>query len=217
MGYLGSDAIGPRLQGWIEQYGLKTLVETGLEHGRSMAWATTNLSGIEKFISIEIDYKWIASAEKIGLMHHDPAPGNPERKLLDARIVLLHGESVDKLPDAISVSSGNILWWLDAHTPKRGAQFEKDKVAAQEELLKREIAFPLDRELEIIKSHRDISGDVFLIDDMRLYDKSGSAKWYMKRGYDDPGSSVFITRELEPTHIVTKEWKDSGYLIALPR
>lgn len=217
MGYLGGAAIASDLPGWIEKYSLKTLVETGLEHGRSMAWATTNLSGIEKFISIEIDYKWIESANRIGLMHHDPSPGAPERKILDGSIHLIHGESADKLPEAIGIAEGNILWWLDAHVPKKGARFDPDKVATQEELLKRDIAFPLERELDVIKAHRDIGGDVFLIDDMRLYDKRGSAKWYMERGYGDPGNSDFIMRALEATHVITKRHADSIYLIAIPK
>jgi hypothetical protein len=182
-----------------------------------MAWATTNLSGIEKFVAVEIDYKWIVSAGEIGLMHHDPAPGAPERKMLDDSINLIHGESADKLPEAIEISEGNILWWLDAHVPKRGARFEQDKEATTEELLHRDVAFPLERELGVIKAQRDISGDVFIIDDMRLYDKNGSKNWYVERGYDNPGTSDFITSELEATHTIEKIHKDSIYLIALPK
>lgn len=215
MGYLGSDALTVQL--WVDKYNLKTLVETGLEQGRSMAWATTTLSGIEKFVAIEIDYKWIEAAGKIGLMVHDPAPGAPERKMLDDNIYLIHGESADKIPEAIEISEGNILWWLDAHVPKKGARFEQDKAATMEELLHKDVAFPLERELGAIKAQRNISGDVFIIDDMRLYDKQGTMNFYTKRGYDHPGTSEFIMSELESTHTIVKIHKDSIYLIALPK
>lgn len=214
MGYLGSDTLNKSLvQSWIDKYDLKTFVETGLENGRSLSWLM-KLERIAKFISIDIDYRCLERAGRLGLEQYD----TDEYMALNDSVTLLHGASVDMLPAAMSASEGNILWWLDAHVPKAGGQWlDQDSAASPEDVLEKRVAFPLEEELEVIMSSRDISKDVILVDDMRVYDQGSWRRIFADRGYGDVGSSDFISRALEPTHVVTKERADSIYLIALPR
>ncbi len=214
MGFLGSDTLNKVLiQSWIDKYDLKTFVETGLENGRSLSWLM-KLERIAKFISIDIDYRCIERAERLGLEQYD----TDEYMTLNDSVTLLHGASVDMLPTAIEGAEGNILWWLDAHVPKVGGQWlDRGAAASQEDVLERRVAFPLEEELEVLMASRDISKDVILVDDMRVYDQGSWRRIFADRGYGDVGSSDFISRALEPTHIVTKERADSIYLIALPK
>lgn len=214
MGFMGSDTLNKdRIQGWIDKYDLKTFVETGLENGRSLSWLM-KLEKIEKFISIDIDYRCLERAERLGLEQYD----TDEYMALNDSVTLLHGSSVDMLPTAMDAAEGNILWWLDAHVPKVGGQWlNQDLAASQEDIRDMSVAFPLEEELEVLKASRDISKDVILVDDMRVYDQDSWHRIFTERGYGDTGSSDFVSFALEATHIVTTERADSHYLIALPR
>ena len=221
MGFLGSATLSrAKLQGWIEEYDLNTFIETGLQKGLSLSFMMS-LGTLEKYISIDINYKYIENAKLLGLeqreiedLHNSPCI----RKPLDDSVLLLHGSSVDMIPAAIEAAEGNILWWLDAHLPHlKGRWAGRDEPVGYDEILEPGVAFPLEGELNAMLACRDISKDVILCDDMRVYDHNTYKAHFKKRGYGDTGSSDFIQRALEPTHIITKVQADSRYLIALPR
>ena len=221
MGHLGTATLNrSKLQGWIGKYGLTTFIETGLQKGKSLSFMMS-LDNLEKYISIEINYRYIENAKALGLeqRENEEDPRSPcTRKALDDSVLLLHGSSVDMLPAAIEAAEGNVLWWLDAHLPHPNGQWAgRDEPISEDEVLERSVAFPLERELDIMLACRDISNDVILCDDMRVYDHNTYKSQYRNKGYGDLGSSDFIRRALEPTHVISKTTIDSGYMIALPR
>ena len=164
MGWLGSETLNrAKLQGWIEKYDLNTFIETGTQKGKSLSFMMS-LDNLEKYISIEINYRYIENAKLLGLeqrevedVHNSPCT----RKALDDRVQLLHGSSVDMLPAAMEAAEGNVLWWLDAHLPNVGGRWvDHDEPVSEDEILEPGVAFPLEKELDIVLANRDISNDV---------------------------------------------------------
>jgi hypothetical protein len=175
----------------INRYGLEFFVETGLQKGSGVRKALEY--PFEKVISIEIHSKWITAAKAL--------QANP-------KVQLVHGSSFDMLPKVLaSIEDGPTLWWLDAHLPERYSaavgKFSKAEKAALEDADftnrsedENALSFPMKRELELITQHRDVSGDVFFLDDLHLYRRG----WKPLKNYDDPGDESFIGAMLGATH-----------------
>jgi hypothetical protein len=163
-----------RIGDLIAEYKLNGYVETGLQYGFSLLYAASH-EQFQKLVSIEIDPNSVQTfKETYGEL---------------SKVSLLHGWSSEKIPEAIEIVEGlTVLWWLDAHKPRK-------KVAGRVE---HEKNYPLESELELLVSNRDCSRDVFLMDDIHWYDKE-----------DKPsGSSEFIQRLLGDTHILSGRGSD---------
>jgi hypothetical protein len=118
----------------------------------------------------------------------------------------------------------SVLFFLDAHFP--GADFHK---MTYEESIRQyqEEAFPLENELRIIKSLRDISKDVFIIDDFVLYDKDKNYEsikrgqvWqyeWLQQELNIKTESGFIFDLFSETHNFEKDYRHQGYLIMTPK
>ena len=103
------------------------------------------------------------------------------------------------------IEEGPALFWLDAHLPQRYAG--SPDVAT----------FPLEAELRLICGQRDTSGDVFLMDDLRIYEDGPFRAGPYTLDIPRPaGGAGFVTELLGATHEVTKSYLDEGYIVALP-
>lgn len=196
------------VQAWIDEYNLSAFVETGLEKATSLIHAQT-FPELRKLVSIDINQKWINAAIKKGLHN-------------DSRVTLLHGNSFDMLPSAIGVVRGHrVLWWLDAHFPEK---YTPNKLDPKKSFVgvpqdTHDMMFPVRREVEIITEGRDFSKDLFLMDDLRIYElgEYDGGNWKRRYLYDDPGNSSFAEELLGDTHTITRSGNESGYIIATPK
>ena len=122
------------------------------------------------------------------------------------------GQSSEVMPEILPQLEGNTLFWLDAHFP--GADFGLASYGDEEDLDKR---LPLRSELEIIVEGRDVSNDVFVIDDLRVYEDGPfeTGNWVERNLYGGDGIS-FIEDLFEDTHFVVRSYNKQGFVILLP-
>jgi len=122
------------------------------------------------------------------------------------------GQSSEVMPEILPQLEGNTLFWLDAHFP--GADFGLASYGDEEDLDKR---LPLRSELEIIVNGRDVSNDVFVIDDLRVYEDGPfeTGNWAERNLYGGDGIA-FIEDLFEDTHFVVRSYNKQGFVILLP-
>ena len=122
------------------------------------------------------------------------------------------GQSSEVMPEILPQLEGNTLFWLDAHFP--GADFGLASYGDEEDLDKR---LPLRSELEIIVKGRDVSNDVFVIDDLRVYEDGPfeTGNWAERNLYGGDGIT-FIEDLFEDTHFVVRSYNKQGFVILLP-
>lgn len=122
------------------------------------------------------------------------------------------GQSSEVMPEILPQLEGNTLFWLDAHFP--GADLGLASYGDEEDLDKR---LPLRSELEIIVEGRDVSNDVFVIDDLRVYEDGPfeTGNWAERNLYGGDGIA-FIEDLFEDTHFVVRSYNKQGFVILLP-
>lgn len=135
----------------------------------------------------------------------------------DKRVHLfdLHGpDFIEHLLTTAITPEDKVVWWLDSHfigADVCGLPFDYEK-----DLTKR---LPLEGELETLLRHKRFH-DIILGDDMRLYEKCP-----MEGGDLTQHGLGHITRYDAPdflapwreTHIVEKQYRDTGYVVMMPR
>jgi hypothetical protein len=140
-------------------------------------------------------------------------------------INLLVGKSTDILEEYVPQipQESPVLFFLDAHFP--GADFHK---CTYEESIREHMkdAFPLEEEVQIISKNRDVSKDVFIIDDFILYEEGDydcinyNCVWeygWLQEELDLKTNSQFLYDMFEKTHDLTKDLRSQGYLIITPK
>jgi hypothetical protein len=192
------------LEPYIRRCGLTSFAETGLYKGDGLKYAAG--FSFTTLVSIDIESEWY----ELGLkMFKD-----------DYRVHLLLGDTSSSMEEIIAVLDGPTLWWLDAHLPESHIisgrpVFDGNKKYGGV------TTFPLESELRSIGELRDFSGDVFIIDDLRIYEDAdyrwGPWKKEEKAKYTDPGSSSFIDDILGETHNIERSLNDHGYAVAEPK
>ena len=204
---------------WLDEFGLNTFVETGVDGGAAMIAALNR--GYSRAISIEIMPNQI-----------DRAYRNIEAACRGAgpQWEIRLGDSAEVLPellreDHFQLSSTRVLWWLDAHFPERyqsGADHPPHGAVDPDESLGTRL--PLMREiLALAAGPRDISRDVIVIDDWRVYEEisnaSGPLPSFLRVDGQLPERThgEKILQALGMTHDVRLDLRDGGYLICLPR
>ena len=122
------------------------------------------------------------------------------------------GQSSEVMPEILPQLEGNTLFWLDAHFP--GADFGLASYGDEEDLDKR---LPLRSELEIIVKGRDVSNDVFVIDDLRVYEDGPfeTGNW-AERGLYGGDGIAFIEELFEDTHYVVRSYNKQGFVMLFP-
>ena len=122
------------------------------------------------------------------------------------------GESAQVLGEVVPTLEGNTLFWMDAHFP--GADFGLSSYGDETDMDKR---LPLKNELETIIESRDVSNDVFVIDDLRIYEDGPfeTGNWDERTKYGGDGIE-FIENLFEDTHYVGRSYNAQGFVILFP-
>ena len=122
------------------------------------------------------------------------------------------GTSFSILPVILPTFDGNTLFWMDAHFP--GADFGLSSYGDEKDMDKR---LPLQKELESIVQSRDVRNDVFVIDDLRIYEDGPfeTGNWDERTKYGGDGIE-FIEKLFEDTHYVGRSYNKQGFVILFP-
>lgn len=184
----------------IKDYNLTVFIETGTGKGISIE-SILQYDQIKQIYSIEIFKELYEECVE---------------KFQDyTNIELVNANSYDGLKQILSniPKDKNILFWLDAHFP--GADFEFTKY---EDTSSKDLRIPLESEIDLIYSLRKDCKDVFIIDDLRIYEdgpyKSGN--WDKRKELGGNGIN-FITDKYGSTHTIYKDFSHQGYLFLLPK
>lgn len=122
------------------------------------------------------------------------------------------GQSSEVLPKILPELNGNTLFWLDAHFP--GADFGMSSYGDEPDINKR---LPLQSELELIVKTKDVKNDIFVIDDLRIYEDGPfeDGSWSDRNKYGGDGID-FVTELFEETHYIVKSYNKQGFIILFP-
>tara|TARA_S200000501_G_scaffold290196_1_gene275153 strand:+ start:3460 stop:4098 length:639 start_codon:yes stop_codon:yes gene_type:complete len=122
------------------------------------------------------------------------------------------GTSFDILPQILPNLKGVALFWMDAHFP--GADFGLSSYGDEKDDDKR---LPLKKELETIVENRDTTNDVFVIDDLRIYEDGPfeSGNWDERSKYGGDGIE-FIEKLFDETHYIVRSYNAQGSIILFP-
>ena len=182
------------IEQWRKDYNLDVLVETGTYKGAGIRTALR--FGFEQVYSIELNRTYYDKAV------HD---------FQDDPVTLILGDSINEMgPLALQIKDKKVLFWLDAHLPSITG-YKKEHTE--------DTKFPLELELIEIIKNKDISDDIFLMDDLRMYEiaKYGRGNLNKKDWKHMRGNIDFIFELLGATHDVTRDLRDEGYIIGLPK
>lgn len=174
------------------RYNLTAFVETGTWRGDGVECARK--AGFETIYSIELHREFFEKA--------------CTRFQTFSHIKIIQGTSLDGLPQIFDViANRSVLWWLDAHL--------QDVYGMSAKMTER---FPLEDELALISKFRDIANDLFIMDDLRIYEDGpfahGSCHTHQK--CSKPGIG-FVYTYLGNTHTIEKRYEHEGYIVATPR
>ena len=127
-------------------------------------------------------------------------------------VKLFSGRSIEQIPAMLKeIPSGkNVLFWLDAHLPS----YYSDEFS-NTEFSNPDLTYPLEGELQLIKSLRDVSKDFFIIDDMRIYERTFSTG--DNHRHPTRTNAQFIGDMFASTHTMAKDFRDEGYVILIPK
>ena len=108
---------------------------------------------------------------------------------------------------------GNTIFWLDAHLPDFYDKSISSNYSDNDKLL-----IPLKNELEIIVNNKNISNDVFIMDDLRIYEKGKFKKGEWTKVIESGHGGIdFVFELLEKTHNIERIYDDEGYILCTPK
>ncbi len=199
-----------KLTDYINKYNLKYYFETGTGKAECLEYALRY--PFEEYWTVDIDEDLIEESFN-------------KFKNMSKNINLLIGKSIDILDEYIPQipKESPTLFYLDAHFP--GADFQK---CTYEESIRehKKDAFPLEEEVDVILEKRDVSKDVFIIDDLVLYEEGDfeclkvGCVWeygWLQEELDLKTDSKFLYEKFEKTHDFKKDLRSQGYLIITPK
>ena len=201
-----------RLEDYMTKYNLEYYFETGT--GRAEALKHAIKYDFKKCYTVDIDEEMIEFSYN---------------RLKDASTVdieFLIGKSTDILDEYVPQipKESPTFFFLDAHFP--GADFHK---CTYEESIREHMqdAFPLEEEVNVILKHRDVSKDVFIIDDLVLYQKDAKVDsinegvvWkydWLQEELNLQTNAEFLYKAFENTHDFKTDLRAQGYLIITPK
>ncbi len=185
-----------------KEHNLKIAIETGTAYCEG----TKYLSEIfEKVFTIEMDVDFFNT--------------NSEHLSQFSNVQAYLGKTVDRLPEILEDNKNEpAFFWLDAHLPRKG-QHTYAAGCFIEQNYSDEVNFPLEQELRVIVKNKDVSNDVFLIDDLRIYEDGP----YEVGNWEDRYQYInilmgykFVYDLFKETHSIEKSFKDEGYLLIKP-
>lgn len=187
------------LDDYITKYGCSVFVETGT--GKGVGLSTALKFPFKKLYSIEImESLFLECLEKFK----------------EDRVEILNESSIEGLKVVLEKieEESSAFFWLDAHFP--GADFHLnsyDYLIDQPKLHK-----PLKNEIQIISGGRDTSKDVFIIDDLQIYEE-GPYELLNQEFVNKYGSFGldFIEDCFSESHTFTRDYRHQGFLILTPK
>jgi hypothetical protein len=187
------------LNKYIREYQTTIFVETGTGVGDSLRHAF-NFS-FDEFYTIEIIKELFEKTK--------------EELKFKNNCHFLNSDSEKGLSDILSniSSDKNICFWLDAHFP--GADFG---LTTYDSTDNGNIRIPLESELKVISLNRDVKNDVFIIDDLRIYEDGpfGDGNWSRRKELG--GENIYFIYELfDKTHHINRDYRDQGYIVLTPK
>jgi hypothetical protein len=178
-------------------FNCRNFVETGTGKGSGLSHALKY--GFEKIYSIEYIKELYEECMS---------------KFNDDRLTLINDNSLNGLEKVLEeLDERPTLFWLDAHFP--GADFvfnDYDHLKEDESL-----HMPLVKEIQTIHKNRSQCSDVFIIDDLQLYEEGPfelyNGDFVEKYGNKDitPATDLF-----KDTHNFTRDRRHQGFLILTP-
>lgn len=130
--------------------------------------------------------------------------------------VCMHlGSSHDELPKVIDELDENpALFFLDAHFPDSYRdEYNREVIRDDPDYIK----IPLEGELRILCQKRDVSKDIIVIDDIRIYKDGPYENGNFENKALHGGDSLdFVYELLDETHIIVESYLQEGYLICFP-
>lgn len=186
------------LQHYVDKYGLTSFIETGTAGGDGVAHAL--LFPFQQVASIEINKQQFDNTVQRFEGREDVRLVNASS--IEGLVVLLHDLVVDS----------RILFWLDAHFPGEmvGAGYGDEKNMAKR--------LPLESELRAIRQIRGNAPDVFIIDDLRIYEDGpfGNGNWRDRRTLGAEGIG-FIEELYGDSHEIRRDYAHEGYIVLVPK
>ena len=185
----------------VSKYEISEFIETGTGLGDTIDYCLDK--GFSKITSIEIH-------EEIAEKARDRFKETGENLNITN---IINGDSVSVLQEITPSLDTNTLFWLDAHFP--GVDFKYAEFGDEKDVDKR---IPLQKELEIIVANKDVTNDIFLIDDLRIYEDGNyeAGNWDLRDTYG-ANSLDFVYNQIGKTHTIHKFYKHQGFLICLPK
>jgi len=187
-----------KLKELITELSIGNFVETGTGDGSSMDKVILT-GGIENFYGIECDKELydelVSKYETIDQMH------------------LYNDYSENCMEEVLSaLDASPTMFWLDAHFP--GSDYKGQSYGAERNL---SLRLPMEKELQIMKEKRDLSKDVIIMDDLRIYvDREFGAGNWPERSLYGADDYDFVEDLIGDTHIIIEHLGDQGYLLAFP-
>lgn len=180
---------------YINEYNLKNYIETGTGAGDCLRHALN--FNFDKLCSIEIYPEIFKEVSE---------------KFKSTKAEIFLGNSYEVLPEVLKNIEGNTLFFLDAHFP--GADFHYETYHSTKDYHTR---LPLEKELESIHKSKDVSKDVFIIDDLRVYEDNDytDGNWPLRSEIGGNGIE-FIHKFFDKTHTIKKDLRFQGFLIITP-
>jgi len=182
------------LEKLVKVLNLKNFVESGTGDCSSMKIAA-DLNLFENLYGIDLDEDLY----------------NRAVSMFKSSVNMYNGYSKDEMLKIVGeLSDKPTLFWLDAHFP--GADYKGVKYDAEKDDSKR---IPLEAELKIISENRDITNDVFIIDDLRIYADLPGGSWEF-RSTAGAENHDFIETLIGKTHLLVEHHQDQGYMLGFP-
>lgn len=182
----------------IKEYKAPVFFETGTFRGDGVSYALQ--FAFKKIISVEIIPE-IAN-EAVAKFSGDKS------------VKIIEAQSDVALQNELPFIRSNCLFWLDAHFPGADAGMTAYDMDNEEA-----VRLPLIKELETISTLRQNFKDVFILDDLRIYEDGPYEKGNvpadalpkMERNID------FVYRYFSKTHFIFKCYLDEGYILMFPK
>jgi hypothetical protein len=169
-------------------------VETGTGMGTGLHHALKY--NFDKLYSIEINHQLYTECME---------------KFNDDRLTLINNTSIFGLNRSLDEikDTDRILFWLDAHFP--GADFQ---LGGYDDDIDEDMKLPLKTEIDLIFEKRKGCKDIFIIDDLQLFeDGDYELKWEQTFIDKFRRSNDFIYKKFSKTHNFKKDYRHQGFLI----
>jgi len=184
------------LNNYIEKYNIEYVIETGTYRGNAIEYA------------IKCGVKYIYSIELIEEYYNYCC----EKFKNNKNVFLFNNTSSNGLQEIFNkYNVGHCLFWLDAHLPN----YYKNSFSGEYEKNKK-LLILLEDEIRIIVENKNVTNDVFIIDDLRIYERGNfqSGNW---NEAIITGGINFIFKMLENTHNIQRLYNDQGYVLCTPK